>query len=385
MFYYKFYREFKTSKSKSYLRYVLFYVSLIFITSFCSKNILANNDISNENKNKDVAVNFVNLNKDILGVPFKNDKNIEVVPCGVTIGVKINTEGVMVLGTGKIKTETGECELADDLKSGDLIISANGKLLDSKEDLIDSIEKNNDLNLKVKRDEKICNVNIKPIKSLDDGKNKIGVWVRDGTQGIGTLTYYNPNNNKFGALGHGITDVDTKKILEVKDGEIEKINNISVVKGECGSPGEIVGDVSDGEGIGEIKINNFYGLYGTINLDKIESVSSEKISIGLKNEVHEGPAIIKSDIENGEVKDYKIYIESVNDFGGDDSRSMTIKIIDDDLLNKTNGIIQGMSGCPIIQDGKLIGAVTHVCVRNPNRGYGIFIENMLKQENILCG
>jgi len=332
-----------------------------------------------------IAINFGDRERNLLGKPLEHDKNIEVVPCGLTIGVKINTDGIMVLGTGKIITQDGEIDTGKNLKPGDLIISANEKILTNKEELINIIENSEEsLDLKIKRNEEFCDIKIKLAKSFDDGKNKIGAWVRDSTQGVGTMTYYNPYTNKFGALGHGITDIDTQKLLIVREGEIKLAENISVIKGESGNPGEILGDIKNGDKIGDIKLNNEFGLYGTIDFEKLKNnIPDEKLPIALKKEIHEGKAVIKSDIYNGIMHEYEIYIESINNFDSDDSKNMTIKIIDKDLLAQTNGIIQGMSGCPILQDNKLIGAVTHVFVKEPSRGYGIFIENMLKQEKLL--
>lgn len=309
-------------------------------------------------------------------------QNIQVIPCGITIGVKINTNGIIVLGTGKIKTTNGEINPPENLKSGDLILKANGKILANKEELINCIETSSKINLQIKRNNKISDVNITPVKS-NDGKNKIGVWVRDSTQGVGTMTYYNPATNKFGALGHGITDIDTQQLMSVKYGDILKTDVISIIKGECGNPGEILGDIRNDEKLGTIKLNNEYGIYGNIYLNKLNNIPSEKMQIQLKNNIHEGPATIRSNIENGTIKNYDAYIETVNRFTSDDSKGMTIRITDKNLLSKTNGIIQGMSGSPIIQDNKLIGAITHVFVHEPSKGYGIFIENMLKQETLI--
>jgi stage IV sporulation protein B len=372
----------KKKQSTTLVCSLLFTVLVIFITTFCIRNILANEVCANSD---DIAINFINLHKDrnILGKPFENNKCVEVIPCGLTVGVRINTDGIMVLGKGLIKTEDGDREVTEELKSGDLIVSANGKTLKNKEDLITAIEDNDDINLEVKRNDEICNVNIRPVKSLDYGTNKIGIWVRDSTQGVGTLTYYNPTTNKFGALGHAITDVDTKKILTVKEGQIRKAQDISIIKSQSGTPGEILGDIINGKKLGDIKLNNECGIYGSMDLDKLDNIPDKKMSIALKSEVHTGTAFIRSDIQNGKIETYDILIESVNNFDLDESKNMTIQIIDKRLLDSTNGIIQGMSGCPIIQDDKLVGAVTHVLVRNPSKGYGIFIENMIKQENFI--
>jgi stage IV sporulation protein B len=308
---------------------------------------------------------------------------IEIIPCGLTVGVEINTDGVMVLGTGSIKTEEGNTTSPAEgkLESGDLILNANGETLNNKRDLKNAVENSeSDLELKIKRDDALITTTISPIKSASDNQKKIGVWVRDATRGIGTVTYYNPISNKFGALGHGILDVDTKKLMTVKDGSIMEARITDIKKGGRGSPGELVGELHANTTLGQIKINTPYGIYGTMDLMGVNRISHEKIPIALQNQVREGPAVIYSNVDS-EIKEYDIFIESVNRFSNDETKGMVLRITDPALLRKTNGIVQGMSGSPIIQNDKLIGAVTHVFVQDPTKGYGIFIENMLRQEN----
>lgn len=333
----------------------------------------------------------VNMKLSVLGIPVRNVKlavlpDTEVIPCGMTVGVRINTEGVMVLGTGSVQ---GDNNISYEpskgiLKSGDLIMKADGKDIKNKEELIETIEKcsKSEISFNIKRDDAFVDVSVKIIKSNEDKKNKIGVWVRDSTQGIGTITYYNPQTNKFGALGHGILDVDTKQIMSVKSGEIMKSNIVSIKKGKKGSPGELLGDIDKNKIVGNIATNTKYGIYGEISNSEALNFENKKMSIALQNEIKEGPAKILSNIEGTQVKEYDVNIESVNRYNSDNSKGMIIKITDTELLEKTNGIVQGMSGSPIIQNNKLIGAVTHVFVQEPTKGYGIFIENMLNQENI---
>lgn len=309
---------------------------------------------------------------------------MEVVPCGNTIGVKINTDGIMVLGTGYVNCTDGNVYEPSKgiVKSGDLIVQANDIQLTTKEQLIEQIEKSNgnNVNLKIKRDEEIVQTSISPIKSADDKSYKIGIWVRDSTQGIGTITYYNPESKNFGALGHGILDVDTNKLMSIRDGQITDSKITSIKPGKKGTPGEIIGTIMEQNSLGNIKVNTPYGIYGNVNNKINKTFPSEAMTIGLQQEVHEGKAKIRSDILGDEIREYDIEIQSVNKFSNDDSKGMVIKITDSNLLQNTNGIVQGMSGSPIIQDGKLIGAVTHVFVQDPTKGYGIFIENMIKQE-----
>ncbi len=328
---------------------------------------------------------LIDMKVSLMGIPIKNVTvsvlpNTKLIPCGDSVGVRIDTEGVMVLGIGTVIGEDGkEYEPSKNiLKPGDMILKVNNTDIDSKETLINCIENNDNLNIQIKRDNIIQNVNINCIKG-ENGKNKIGVWVRDSTQGIGTLTYINPDTKYFGSLGHGIVDVDTKEIMDVKDGKIMKSEIIDIKKGEKGSPGELVGNINKTENIGEITNNTNVGIYGKITDDKFIE-NKEAIPIGFKDSVQIGKASILCNIDGNNVEEYDIEIESINKYNIDNSKSMVIKITDERLLEKTNGIVQGMSGSPIIQNGKIIGAVTHVFVNEPSKGYGIFIENMLEAE-----
>lgn len=309
---------------------------------------------------------------------------MELIPCGNTVGVTMSTEGVMVLGTGYINnTEEEAVEPAKGiLKSGDLILMAEGIELKTKEDLADAIEKNagKDINLTIMRDGEKMKVKVTPVKSFDDNSYKIGAWVRDSTQGIGTITYFNPQTNAFGALGHGVYDVDTKKLMTIKEGSITESHLTGIKKGEKGSPGELMGDVIKNNVLGEIIANTEFGLYGKIDKNKENYFGSESYPIGLQHEVQEGRAYILTNIDGKGVKKYEVEIESINKYSNNVDKGMVVKITDESLLNITNGIVQGMSGSPIIQDGKLIGAVTHVFVKDPAKGYGIFIESMLNKE-----
>lgn len=394
----------KYSNYKKFLIYLLFTSLIYFYISFA----LFPNDIQSlkeeQNSISSVVATFAKLQaKDIdtiqvfnsnitlndFNIPFKNDSlnNIQVtelVPLGMTVGIKINTDGVMVLGTGYVNDESGNLHKPSEeiLKPGDLLLTANGEKLINKDSLINIIENcDNDILMTLNRDGEVLKVNITPIKDTDN-INKIGIWVRDSTQGIGTITYYNPLTGKFGALGHGIVDVDTKDLMSVRDGELMKSEISSIKKGKKGSPGELVGDIEAHNVIGQVQLNSNYGIYGFLNENRLvnESNTMNAIPIALQKEVHEGPATILSNVEGSDVKEYDVYIESVNKHDTDNSKGMVMRITDTELLSKTNGIVQGMSGSPIIQDNKLVGAVTHVFVQDPTKGYGIFIENMIKQE-----
>ena len=310
---------------------------------------------------------------------------LELIPSGVTVGVRINTDGVMVLGTGTVTGIDGRQHnpSGGKLKAGDLILAANGKSMSNKEELISAIsDSEGSLNLQIKRDNETLETVIEPIQG--ERGNMIGSWVRDSTQGIGTITYINPATGAFGALGHGIMDVDTKKLMTVKSGRITAARITSVKKGAKGTPGELVGEIVAGNVLGQVKTNSPYGIYGIMSqpVDSFIESSGSPVRIAKQDQIEEGPAIIRSNVVGNIVKEYEIYIESVSRFSGDETKGMIIRITDPELLELTSGIVQGMSGSPILQNGKLIGAVTHVFVQDPTKGYGIFIENMIRHEQL---
>ena len=306
---------------------------------------------------------------------------MEVIPCGITVGVRINTNGVMVLGTGTVIDANGHQHnpSVGKLKAGDLILNANGKDLSNKEDLMSAIANSgNTLHLQIKRDNETIETTIKPIQS--EKGNMIGSWVRDSTQGIGTVTYFNPTTGNFGALGHGIMDVDTKKLMSVKSGRITAAQIISIKKGIKGTPGELIGEIQASNILGQINTNSPFGIYGIMATPLPSNIPRETMRVAKQDQIKEGPATIRTNVVNSEVRDFEINIENVNRFSTDDTKGMVIRITDPGLLKLTGGIVQGMSGSPILQNGKIVGAITHVFVQDPTKGYGIFIENMIRQE-----
>lgn len=317
-----------------------------------------------------------------MGIPMKDVKvsvlpHIKLMPCGRIAGVRIETDGIMVLGLGEVECAAGEsyAPCGGKIHPGDILTKANGVELKDKETLIEVVENSNGaVHFEGTRNENKFSADITPVYDGQSGKKKVGMWVRDSTQGIGTITYIDKNTGKFAALGHGITDVDTKQIMKVKTGEIIDSSVSAVKKGETGDPGELLGDISGGKIIGEVFENNEHGIFGVCRKDFFEG---EEMPVALQSEVTEGKAYILANVDGKKVEKFEINIESVNRYNTDNSKGMVIEITDERLISKTNGIVQGMSGSPIIQNGKLIGAVTHVFVRNPLKGYGIFIENMI--------
>lgn len=327
-----------------------------------------------------------NIKISMLGIPVSNIKvsvlsDIQLIASGEPVGIRINTDGVMVLGFSEVRGKDGHTyEPAKGiLKAGDMILEIDSTPIDSKETLIDLIEKTegtNMIEILFKRDEQLNTVQIMPIVA-ENGTPKIGAWVRDSTQGIGTLTFINPSDNSFGALGHGIVDIDTGNIMEVKDGKIMQAEVHDVEKGEKGNPGELIGSIKNYSSVGDITLNSDVGIYGTIvDYGLLENLKT--YTIGLKQEVVEGEATVLCNINGIGVEAYKINIEGINKYNMENSKSIIIRITDERLLEQTNGIIQGMSGSPIIQNNKIIGAITHVFVNDPTKGYGIFIETMLE-------
>lgn len=304
--------------------------------------------------------------------------NIELIPAGNTIGIYMETDGVMVLGTGIIKAEDGlNYEPAlNKLRTGDYIIAINNKKINNKEQLIDEISNADGkaLDFQVRRDGEHINYRITPVKSAS-GDYKIGTWIRDDTQGIGTLTF-TTTNGEFAALGHGITDIDTSQIVEVGQGSIYNAEVMTVVKGKEGEPGELIGVINqtDENKIGNVIENTSQGVFGEIT-DNYKN-NNHSLPIGLKQDIYVGPASIISCVDN-EISEYEIMIKEVTLGGSKSNKGIIIQITDSELLEKTGGIVQGMSGSPIIQDGKIIGAVTHVFIQDSTKGYGAFIENMI--------
>ncbi|MGB8450930.1 MAG: SpoIVB peptidase [Anaerocolumna sp.] len=319
---------------------------------------------------------FLNFKQVELGVI----DTMELLPSGSPIGIYVETDGVMVLGTGVINAADGlNYEPAlNKLKSGDYITSVNNKTIHNKEDLINEIQNcdGNDIKIDLRRDEKDIQYSLSPVKTAD-GEYKIGAWIRDNTQGIGTLTFVT-QEGEFGALGHGITDIDTSLIMEINRGVVYSADIMTIIKGRQGAPGELIGLINQSEKnkIGNIIKNTNQGIFGNISGSYHMANKKGYMPVGLKQEIQIGPATILSCVDN-EVKEYNIEVEKIDINSSSPNKGMVIRIVDKDLLSLTGGIVQGMSGSPILQNGKLIGAVTHVFIQDSTKGYGTFIENMI--------
>lgn len=318
--------------------------------------------------------------------PVKSD--MIVYPGGQPIGVKLNTKGVLVVALSDVTTHNGKvvspAALAK-IEVGDNILKINGVYVKSSEQTRDEINKSEGKNLKVLIEHKGQQMEkiIRPVKSSEDDNYKIGLWIRDSTAGVGTLTFYDKKSSMFAALGHPITDIDTGTILNVNSGKIISSSIISVKKGVKGNPGELKGIfVNEDSVLGSIYKNTECGIFGKANRSLIDK-TAQPMKIGLRSEIKEGPAKILTTIDREGVKEYDIEIQKLLAQDSPDAKSMIIKVTDKRLLDKTGGIVQGMSGSPIIQNNKIVGAVTHVLVNKPDVGYGIYIEWMLNDANLL--
>lgn len=307
-------------------------------------------------------------------------EDMYAVPCGMPVGIYLRSDGVMVIGTGQITNEAGNVvePAYGVLKSGDYIEEVNGEALEDKDELIEAVNASDGktVRLSVRRGGELVDVDVRPVLA-EDGSYKLGAWVRDDTQGIGTMTYVDANGS-FGALGHGISDSDTGMLVYIGGGELYDTQIMGIEKGASGSPGVMSGVIYYGKStkLGEVTENTDSGIFGTVNSRFLEQMEEAAVPVGFRQDVHEGTAYIRSSV-SGELKDYEIEIQKVDYTSLQKNKGMILKVTDPELLELTGGIVQGMSGSPIIQDGKLIGAVTHVFIQDPAKGYGIFIENML--------
>ena len=304
----------------------------------------------------------------------------ELIPCGNPIGIYVETDGILVLGSGRITGEDGLNyePVNNKLKSGDYILAVNGKMLSRKNELIEEIQNCNgkDITLLVRRNNEKITVRVTPVKT-SSGSYKIGAWIRDNTQGIGTLTFITADG-QFGALGHGITDIDTGVLMNIKAGSIYRAEIMSIIKGKEGEPGELIGMIrqSDRHRLGAITNNTMQGIFGKIGKGYEDNLGQKPLRIGLKQEVTRGKAKILCTVDD-KVEEFDIVIESIDISNSNQSKGIVLRITDERLLEKTGGIVQGMSGSPIIQNDKIIGAVTHVFIQDSTKGYGTFIENMV--------
>ncbi len=308
---------------------------------------------------------------------------VVLVPGGQAVGVAMATRGVLVVGVSDVAGKSPAQSAG--IRAGDIIESINGETIQNSDHLIALVAASGGapLNLVYQRDGAEKSALLTP--QADGGTYKLGVWVRDSTAGVGTLSFYNPADNTYGALGHAINDSDTGKLLSVRQGNILRAQIVDVRRGVRGTPGELRGSfLRDQTLMGDICANTIYGIYGHAEEALENALYPNGLPIGLRDCVHTGPATILSTIDGNGVREYAIEITQVNRQNAPAQKSMVIRVTDPVLLEKTGGIVQGMSGSPIIQDGRIIGAVTHVFVDDPTQGYGLYVEWMLAQTEQLA-
>ena len=337
------------------------------------------------------GLNFTHIDVKLFGTLNVKETNItkiedaEVVPIGKVIGLKLYTNGVLVVGMGEIEDENNivnrPYEKAD-IQEGDTILEVNEQEIENISSLKKIINSSNGENLKLKilREGSIITSNILPVKTGKE-EYKLGLWVKDAATGVGTISFYEPKTNSFAVLGHGITDSDTGNLINIDYGELVTSKILSIKKGESGDPGEVRGTIINQQTIGEVSKNTDFGVYGNLeNLTSLNIDVSKSIKVASREEIKIGEAkILCATDSSNTVKEYSIEIEKIYLENNSNNKSMLIKIKDEELLAKTGGIIRGLSGAPIIQNGKFIGAVTNVLVSNPEIGYAIFGDLMLKE------
>ncbi|WP_075982251.1 SpoIVB peptidase [Bacillus massilinigeriensis] len=358
-----------------------------------------NSNMEINDKDQSIALKANHYGKDemlleLAGIPIKKVdvkvlKDFRVIPGGQSIGVKLNTVGVLVVGHHQVQTENGKVSPGDlaGIKVGDIITEINGEKIEKMSDVAPFVQKAGKegvpLDVAISRESGKVRTKLTPLKEKGGENYRLGLYIRDSAAGIGTLTFYHADSKKYGALGHVISDMDTKKPIVVENGQIVRSTVTSIEKGSNGDPGEKLARFSsDKKVIGNIEKNSPFGIFGKLNRKMDNGIMDEPMPIALSHQVKEGPAQILTVVDNDEVQLFNIQIVSTIPQKFPATKGMVIKVTDPKLLKKTGGIVQGMSGSPIIQNGKVVGAVTHVFVNDPTSGYGVHIEWMLQQAGI---
>lgn len=304
--------------------------------------------------------------------------NEEVYLGGYPVGLKLYADGVIIVGTESVDTENGEVNPAEKagLKIGDIIKKVDGEAVNSNSQVSEYIEKSNgdELELQVLRDGEMINVTFKSAYSVSEQKYKVGLWIRDSSAGIGTVTFCT-KDGYFASLGHAVCDIDTKMVLPIFSGECTEVNITGIIKGESGKTGEMCG-LLDYKSTGKVYYNGDLGVYGEFNYVK----NGDLYPIAHRSEVKTGKAKIYTTLDDGVMSEFEVEILRVDE-KSEENKNLVLQVTDEELIETTGGIIQGMSGSPIVQNGKIVGAVTHVFLDDPTGGYGIFAETMLETVN----
>lgn len=368
---------------------ILLLSSVTFARDYCeSNNVFASSNFYSLNSKSSNDEKFKNRYGVALVNSEQEKRDIELYAGGNSVGVRVSTDGVLAVGYSDLTK--GNVEIASPAQNGgiqigDRLISVNGNKIKNSKDLSKKINESKSENVEIllERNGEEITKNIKLSKN-QDGDYKIGLWVRDSTAGVGTLTFYDKESGKYGAIGHPITDSETEKILSIKNGDLLNSSIISIKKGVKGNPGELRGIFSsDKKPIGNVTGNTQCGIFGSMNTENLKNINNKTYKVGWRDEIQPGPAQIITTIDEEGPKLYDIEIVKLTKQESISTKSMVIKITDERLLEKTGGVVQGMSGSPIIQNDKIIGAVTHVLVNKPEIGYGIYIEWMLKDAKII--
>ncbi len=368
----------------------------ILINGVSVSDVAVDIDTSQGIKVRPEAIGNYQIQFNLFGVIPLKQMNVEVIPPvkvypgGDSIGVKVSQEGVLVVGLDKVATPQGDIEPAKKagIEVGDTILKINGKEVTDVETAATYIEefgaKGKDLTFTVRRKDKTFDLNVTPQKCKQTQTYRIGLFIKDSTAGVGTMTFIDPKTNTYGALGHVIADSNTQEPVDLHHGKIMESTITGIVPGKRGNPGEKRGMLkfkSDFEG--DIKINSQFGIFGNLEDTKRISENREAIPIALKHQIKAGPAKIRTVVDGDKVEEFDIEIQKILIQNNPAPKGLVIKVTDERLIDKTGGIVQGMSGSPIIQDGKLVGAVTHVFVNDPTKGYGCFIEWMVLESGML--
>mgnify|MGYP000033145716 FL=1 len=349
-----------------------------------SKMVETSTTIATENSKKEEQYDVSLLGIKLKTVTANVIQNKKVIPLGNLAGLKLFTQGVLVVGISQIQGEDNKIYKPYEeagIEQGDSIIKINNEEIDSTEELLACISKCNGkaMDITYLKNGETIEKQITPVKTSKH-TYKLGLWVRDAAAGVGTLSFYDIETNSIASLGHGIQDIDTSEMVDISSGEFVTSKIVTVKKGEKENPGRIEGSIENSTNIGGIYSNTKFGVYGYLKNKELLNLDTKRaMNIALRNEIKQGKASILCTLEDGKQEEYEVNVQKIFLNNNEDNKSMVIKITDERLLEKTGGIIQGMSGSPIIQNGKLIGALTHVLVSDPTTGYGVFADLMAKE------
>ena len=300
-----------------------------------------------------------------------------LIPGGQSVGVALNTAGLVVVGNSDLGGTASPARLAG-IRSGDVIQRVDGTAVHDAAALSESLASGRPVQVELLRDGETVACSVTPARDSRDGLYKLGTWVRSSTAGVGTLTYYDPDTGGFGALGHAITDVDTGVVLPVGEGALYANRVVEITRSRKGCPGELTGDFfADARQEGTVTKNTEFGIFGEADGEMENPMYPDGLAMAARSEIHPGPATLLTTVDGETLGEYACEIERVTDRGAPATRSLVLRVTDQELLSATGGIVQGMSGSPILQDGRIVGAVTHVMVNDPAMGYGIMIEDMM--------